>query len=72
MKTSVELRQLQSLKRAEGSELVDKAETEKRELSVEETTILRNIQLEVEAFENQIKDAELREKFAKKSVQSMK
>ena len=72
MKTSVELRQLQSLKRAEGSELVDKAETEKRELSVEETTILRNIQSEVEAFENQIKDAELREKFAKKSVQSKK
>jgi HK97 family phage major capsid protein len=72
MKTSVELRQLQSLKRAEGSELVDKAETEKRELSVEETTILRNIQSEVEAFENQIKDAELREKFAKTSVQNKK
>jgi HK97 family phage major capsid protein len=72
MKTSVELRQLQSLKRAEGSELVDKAETEKRELSVEETTILRNIQSEVEAFENQIKDAELREKFAKKSVEGKK
>jgi HK97 family phage major capsid protein len=72
MKTSVELRQLQSLKRTEGSELVDKAETEKRELSVEETTILRNIQSEVEAFENQIKDAELREKFAKKSVEGKK
>lgn len=66
------MRQLQSLKRAEGSELVDKAETEKRELSVEETTILRNIQSEVEAFENQIKDAELREKFAKTSVQNKK
>jgi len=72
MKTSVELRQLQSLKRTEGVELVNKAETEKRELSVEETTILRNIQSEVEAFENQIKDAELREKFAKTSVQNKK
>jgi len=72
MKTSVELRQLQSLKRTEGVDLVNKAETEKRELSADETTILRNIQTEVEAFENQIKDAELREKFAKKSVQSKK
>jgi len=72
MKTSVELRQLQSLKRAEGVELVDKAETDKRELSADETTILRNIQTEVEAFENQIKDAELREKFAKKSVEGKK
>lgn len=72
MKTSVELRQLQSLKRTEGVELVNKAETEKRELSADETTILRNIQSEVEAFENQIKDAELREKFAKKSVEGKK
>ena len=72
MKTSVELRQLQSLKRTEGVDLVNKAETEKRELSVDETTILRNIQSEVEAFENQIKDAELREKFAKKSVEGKK
>lgn len=72
MKTSVELRQLQSLKRAEGVELVDKAETDKRELSADETTILRNLQSEVEAFENQIKDAELREKFAKKSVEGKK
>lgn len=72
MKTSVELRQLQSLKRTEGVELVNKAETEKRELSADETTILRNIQTEVEAFENQIKDAELREKFAKKSVEGKK
>jgi len=72
MKTSVELRQLQSLKRTEGVDLVNKAETEKRELSADETTILRNIQTEVEAFENQIKDAELREKFAKKSVEGKK
>lgn len=72
MKTSVELRQLQSLKRTEGVDLVNKAETEKRELSADETTILRNIQSEVEAFENQIKDAELREKFAKKSVEGKK
>ena len=72
MKTSVELRQLQSLKRTEGVDLVNKAETDKRELSADETTILRNIQTEVEAFENQIKDAELREKFAKKSVEGKK
>ena len=72
MKTSVELRQLQSLKRTEGVDLVNKAETEKRELSAEETTTLRAIQTEVEAFENQIKDAELREKFAKKSVEGKK
>lgn len=72
MKTSVELRQLQSLKRTEGVDLVNKAETEKRELSADETTILRNIQSEVESFENQIKDAELREKFAKKSVEGKK
>jgi HK97 family phage major capsid protein len=72
MKTSVELRQLQSLKRTEGVDLVNKAETEKRELSADETTILRNIQTEVETFENQIKDAELREKFAKKSVEGKK
>lgn len=68
MKTSVELRQMQSLKRAEGVELVNKAETEKRELSAEETTTLRNIQSEVETFENQIKDAELREAFTKKNL----
>lgn len=70
MKTSVELRQLQSLKRTEGVELVNKAETEKRELSVEEIATLRSIETEVNDFDKQIEAAELREKFAKSKVEA--
>jgi HK97 family phage major capsid protein len=68
MKTTVELRQLQAQKRAEGFNIVELAETEKRELTVDENTTLRAIQTEVEAFDTQIKDAELREKFAKEKI----
>ena len=68
MKTSVELRQLQSLKRAEGANIVSKAENEKRELNETELVSLRSIETELTAFDVQIKDAELREKFAANKV----
>lgn len=68
MKTSVELRQLQAQKRAEGAEIVTKAETEKRELNEVELTTLRSIETDVTGFDKQISDAELREKFAAERV----
>ena len=67
--SSVELRQLQALKRNEGSDLVAKAELEGRELTTVELTTLRSIETDVTAFDAQIKDAELREKFAKSNVE---
>ena len=70
--SSVELRQLQALKRNEGSDLVAKAELEGRELSAVELTTLRSIETDVTAFDAQIKDAELREKFAKSNVEGRK
>ena len=70
MKKSDELRQLQSLKRKEGFEIVGKAETEKRELSVEEIATLRSIETEVNDFDKQIEAAELREKFDKSKVEA--
>ena len=70
--SSVELRQLQALKRNEGSDLVAKAELEGRELTAVELTTLRSIETDVTAFDAQIKDAELREKFAKSNVEGRK
>ena len=67
--SSIELRQLQAHKRSEGSDLVAKAELEKRELTTVELTTLRSIETDVTAFDSQIKDAELRESFTKKSVE---
>jgi HK97 family phage major capsid protein len=67
--SSIELRQLQAHKRNEGSDLVAKAELEKRELTTVELTTLRSIETDVTAFDVQIKDAELRELFTKKNVE---
>jgi len=67
--SSIELRQLQAHKRNEGSDLVAKAELEKRELTTVELTTLRSIETDVTAFDAQIKDAELRESFTKKNVE---
>lgn len=69
MKTSKELRQLQAEKRAKGNDIIAKAETEKRELTTEELAELRAIDTEVTAFDTQIADAELREKFAQQRVE---
>jgi HK97 family phage major capsid protein len=68
MKTSVELRQLQAQKRAEGANIVSKAENEKRELTSEELVSLRSIETEVKTFDTEISNAELREKFAADKV----